>query len=540
MLLHDKGNEIYIYFPYSPENVKKIKSCSGAVFHKDLIEPYWTIPSKALPELIDKFKLTLGVLYPNCTKYVNPDYFNKSKIEIKYDRVMMRGSRSAYFSKCILDLCSVEYQEKDAIVKTSLAEEIYSKNNTVVIKFPPGLYWRVLDFLKLFNAPLVIYPHPKAPGSKSTNLSVKARPYQQDTVDKILNKEIPSRGTLVMATGSGKTIMSAMITAALGLNTIFYTYSLDLLEQTAEVYEDLFQQKIGRVGGDYFDIQPITIATIQTVHSCYDKQDERWQILSGYLETVDLAFVDEGHMLGADTIFTVAKITNSHYSYALTATPFREDGKQLLIEAGTGPIYEVISEEALVKGGYILPVTVKQIPVRHTAYKGKRYNTIYKNNIVNNSVRNNLIASIMQRYSNKQVIVLVDRIEHGEILTELTSVPFIHGNSSDRKELLAEFKNKQIPALIASSILKQGVDIPDAEVLILAHGGVSSVELLQKIGRVRRPAFGKKEGIVVDFFDYCPTESNDVLRRQSERRLSLYKISNFKIDKPIGQLDDVG
>ena len=60
-------------------------------------------------------------------------------------------------------------------------------------------------------------------------------------------------------------------------------------------------------------------------------------------------------MLGADTIFTVAQATNSYYSYALTATPQREDGKELLIEAGTGPVRKIISDQELEEQGYILP-----------------------------------------------------------------------------------------------------------------------------------------------------------------------------------------
>ena len=37
-------------------------------------------------------------------------------------------------------------------------------------------------------------------------------------------------------------------------------------------------------------------------------------ILSGYLEDVDLMIIDEGHMLGAETIYAVAQQTNPYYA----------------------------------------------------------------------------------------------------------------------------------------------------------------------------------------------------------------------------------
>ena len=108
----------------------------------------------------------------------------------------------------------------------------------------------------------------------------------------------------------------------------------------------------------------------------------------------------------------------------------------------------------------------------------------------------------------------------------------MHGTtpSKERTEALQDFKDKKFNLLIASSILKQGVDIPEAEVLILAHGGASYVELIQKVGRVRRPASGKKAGIVVDFYDEIqPLKEDDVFRAQSQKRIAFYQEKDYRI-----------
>ena len=526
--LSQNNGLIQIDFKYDPGTVAAVKALPGARFNKDHMGAYWTIPPQILPQLFERFNLSPGYLYPDCMGFLNRDIFKNLIVDIKHDRVKIQGTSASRMLESIRDICSIEYVKNNAVVKEYLGETIYNKNNIIVFKFPPGLYWRILDFIRQCDIKPAIHPYPPNPPLSPISINIPPRYYQEEAVNKIISKQI-SRGTLVMATGAGKTILAAMITAALGLNTIFYTYSTDLLEQTAQVFEEVFQQKIGRVGGDYFDIQPITIATVQTVYSCFELKDERWDVLSGYLNDVNLMFIDEGHMLGAETLFKVSQITDAYYSYALTATPEREDGKELLIEAGTGPVINIISEEELVKQGYILPVEVELIKVEHAKYIGRTYNAKYKRAIVNNEYRNNLICDAVKRHRGKQIIVLVKEIKHGEKLAQQLNAPFIHGSSKDRTAVLEAFKNRHVHTLVASSILKQGVDIPEAEVLVLAHGGSSSVELVQKIGRVRRPAPNKNKGIAIDFFDHCSTDSNDIFKQQAYKRYAIYQQKNFQV-----------
>ena len=525
--LSQNNDLVRIDFKYDPATVAAVKALPGARFNKDYMGAYWTIPLHCLPQSFKKLNLSPGHLYPDCMKYLRPS-FKGIRVDIKHDRVKIEGNNPKKLLRSLKDLCSIEYLQKDKVITETIGEVIYDNNNIIVFKYPPGLYWRILDFIRQCSIKPVVHPYPQSPSFNSVSINISPRYYQEDAVNKIISSQI-NRGTLVMATGAGKTILAVMITAALGLNTIFYTYSTDLLEQTTQVFEEVFQQKIGRVGGDCFDIQPITVATVQTVYSCFELKDERWDVLSGFLNDVNLMFIDEGHMLGAETLFKVSQITDAYYSYALTATPEREDGKELLIEAGTGPAINIISEEELVKQGYILPVEVELIEVEHAKYTGRTYNTKYKRAIVNNEYRNNLICDAVKRHQGKQIIVLIKEIKHGEKLSQKLNVPFIHGSSKDRTTTLDAFKNRHIHTLIASSILKQGVDMPEAEVLVLAHGGSSQVELIQKIGRIRRPAPNKNKGIVIDFFDYCPIETNDTFRQQSYKRYAIYRQKNFTV-----------
>lgn len=542
MLVKSHQDNLKLFFNYNQELVDKLNTIPRAKFNPDAIKVYWTIPVSSLSHARKAMILSEGSLYPDAKNHIKKEIFQELDIEIKEDKLKASGpNRSlAIFNKSIHDLCSYEEKENDIFIQKTLAKTIYYKNQITVISFPIGLYAKVAGFCRYINPKsyLVLKQNTRPAIQNSYQLhNFEPRPYQQTVAHKIKNELLPNRATLVMATGAGKTKLAALITAKLNVPTIFYVYSDTLLRQTAKTFEDILKQDVGRIGGNRFTIKPLTVASMQTVYSCYERQDQRWDKLKDHLNEVELMFVDEGHMLGANTIYTVANLTNAYYSYALTATPFREDGKEIFIEAATGPAIELITEEELINGGYILPVEVEIHPVKHDPPRRNiRYRNLYENEIIDHWDRHRAVVKAAKKYTDKQVIILVKEIRHGQKLQDNLLCPFIHGRTkaSEREEVLERFKAKEINALIASSILKQGVDIPEAEVLILAHGGASMVELLQKIGRVRRPAENKTKGIVIDFYDHIhPASNNDVLKKQAQRRLALYEHKKFIVKGPL-------
>lgn len=521
-------------FQYNDSLVEKIKKIPGRRFHREPLGDYWTAPINNLRGAVLRGILSPGYLWPELLDIVPKDLFSQLSVEIIADRLRIKGNRNAkLLLRSLYDLCSYEHQIDNESAISSLIK-VFKKTDSFIVVFPKGLRSRITSFLQYFQfAKYKEYNEQSRPEPElELLLNISPRSYQQKACSMIANGEIPNRGTLVMATGAGKTILSAAITAQIKVPTIFYTYSLDLLEQTARVYEDTLGIKIGKVGGRNFSIEPITVASIQTVYSSLGKTDKRSERLFSYLSTVKAQFVDEGHMLGAETIYAVATLADPYYSYALTATPFREDGKDIFIEAATGPTIELITEEELVQGGYILPVEVEIYPIKHYPTRIKWYKALYDKEVVDHWERTRTTVKVAKKYADKQVIILVKDIAHGNKFSELLGAPFIHGSTPTkvRTEVLQKFKNKELNLIIASSILKQGVDIPEAEVLILAHGGTNPGDLLQRIGRVRRPAPGKKCGLVIDFYDEIqPEKDDDILKAQSQKRIALYQSKGFKI-----------
>jgi predicted helicase len=89
-------------------------------------------------------------------------------------------------------------------------------------------YGEIHRFLKLKDSP------------DSKSIKYKPREHQKDAVDAVLTEsKINNKGSIVMPTGSGKTLTSLWITEALGANTVlFLAPSLQLIRQTKDAWVD--------------------------------------------------------------------------------------------------------------------------------------------------------------------------------------------------------------------------------------------------------------------------------------------------------------
>lgn len=154
------------------------------------------------------------------------------------------------------------------------------------------------------------------------------------------------------------------------------------------------------------------------------------------------------------------------------------------------------------------------------------YPTSYDLGIVHNDVRNKMVKEIREKYQ-KGVLILVNIIGHGEILNQMIPESvFISGQTpiDDRQKYIDAFDKGEIPVLIASTILQEGISITHMDCMILACGGKSNVAILQKIGRSLRYKAGEKTE--VDYYDFIDA-GNKFLLDHSKKRLSLYKKAGY-------------
>lgn len=169
------------------------------------------------------------------------------------------------------------------------------------------------------------------------------------------------------------------------------------------------------------------------------------------------------------------------------------------------------------------------LPKRHT------FDVAYDTGIVNNPQRNTLIVDATKHFLGigKSVFIIVNRIEHGRILSEIflragLEVPFISGEENPIiiRSRLEEFEKRTLKCLVSSSISDEGIDIPSMDVLIIGVGNRSVLKTIQRVGRgLRRKEVGENVVSIIDFID----SASPYLYRHSVERSKVYVDMGLKI-----------
>lgn len=315
------------------------------------------------------------------------------------------------------------------------------------------------------------------------------RDYQQDVIGKVLAKPM---GTISMPAGSGKTVLALKMIAELGKPTLILTHRQELLYQWIDEITGNLNTTVGQIGDGEFYENYITIGMLQTLTEHKHERD------------YDVLIADEVHHIPAQTFRKVANSIDAKYRYGLSATPFRTDNKEMMIWSATGPVAAKVEAEELAMDGWL--AKPKFIIAKYGGLGPSRGNwhEIYERNIVENYKRNNVIANIARYLNNNgyETYVDVHRITHGEVLTNMIGdAKFICGedSSSRRQAVLDDFSKDNF--VLVSTLIKEGVDLPDMNAIILAGGMKSSVQVIQTIGRTLRPKQGNNIAFVVDMKD---------------------------------------
>ncbi len=300
-------------------------------------------------------------------------------------------------------------------------------------------------------------------------------------------------------------------------------------------------------------------------------------LMRAFLAEFDVVHFDECHHVPAPTFFQVAQAIPARFRFGYSATPDKDVGTELKLVGATGPaIYEETPAE-LIEGGYAVPPEIfmleydaeptlarelqereemKMLPWqaskdgqadmrKNPKYVNRTETPMlhawgeYQDGVVDNSHRNKLVQEAAHdlRELGHTILVLVDRIDHGEHLERLlVDSQFLHGSSgmARRKKGLEGLAARTLPIVIATSIFDEGVDVPAISCLINARGGKAEHRAIQAVGRGMRIAEGKDRLIVVDFADALSRR----LRKHARARTRAYEgTDGFTVSR--GTIDEM-
>lgn len=243
--------------------------------------------------------------------------------------------------------------------------------------------------------------------------------------------------------------------------------------------------------------------------------------------------VDEAH-LAAIVIETLANHADrAYYRFGLSATPWREDNQEIRLEGCMGKKLIEVSPTFLIDRGFLVPPRIFMIPISHSEESVANYAESYTKHITKCWERNYRIKQFAEAFQEegKPVMIIVDRIEHGNILEEMIKgsvfVPGSDKGEDDPDDEEQDYRRRMLDAcerneiiLIGTQWLNTGIDAPAISVLVMAGSTQASATVLQTVGRVIRShkESGKTEAVVIDFMD-----SDKHMRKHSLARKRVYE-----------------
>ncbi|HIQ36610.1 MAG TPA: DEAD/DEAH box helicase [Desulfocapsa sulfexigens] len=338
------------------------------------------------------------------------------------------------------------------------------------------------------------------------------RPYQEAA---LLAAEKRSFGVLEAGTGSGKTVMALAIIAARKQPTLIVVHTKELLYQWQGRIKDFLHYSAGLVGDGHFDVQPITVAIVNTAR-------KRVQELAPKFGNL---VVDECHRVPAALFTDVVGNLPGHYLLGLSATAFRSDeGLTKLINFYMGDQFHKVDQEELhATGAIVKPELVRCQTTFQYHYRGDYQPLITA--LIQDEKRNQQIIDDVARESRKKnngiQLLVSDRVNHCQVFekglkAQNVDVALLTGQTpADQRTAIVEaVQSGQIQVLIATlQLIGEGFDCPGLSNLFLTTPITFEGRLLQVLGRIMRPAKGKQAKV----YDYVD-EAVSVLKRSADSR----------------------
>jgi len=225
--------------------------------------------------------------------------------------------------------------------------------------------------------------------------------------------------------------------------------------------------------------------------------------------------VDECHLIMAECLSKCMQYIIPRYVIGLSATPYRTDGMDPLIQMYFGE-YKII--KLLERKHTVYKVKTDFIPDYTLTKDGKVNWGSLLDSQCNDEERNECIIQIVKKFKDRNILILSKRIEQGN---------FLYNRLKDENENVTSLIGKQQEfdhdaRILVGTTSKcgTGFDFPKLDCLILA----SDIQqyYIQALGRVlRRPDV---EPIVFDLVD-----DNQILRMHFESRAEVYKKIGGKI-----------
>jgi DNA repair protein RadD len=331
------------------------------------------------------------------------------------------------------------------------------------------------------------------------------RPYQRDVVDKCALLPSAARVIVVAPTGAGKTVIAAAIIKTAtdaGKRALVLAHTREIVKQISEkLFAHAIDHGIIQAGYMTRPDERVQVASVQTLWARAIRA-QRMQ-----LPPADLLIVDECHHCPANTYRKIIESYPDAVLIGLTATPCRGDGRGLggvfdqIIECPQ--IAELIEQKHLVKTRVYAPIDPDLKGV------DTRVGDFVESQLADAMDKPNLVGDIISHWhkhgERRKTVCFAVNVAHSvhirdEFIKSGVRAAHVDGSiqKSERDAILGKLAGGEIELVTNCMVLTEGWDLPEVSCCILARPTKKMGLFRQMVGRVLRPAPGKKNAIILD------------------------------------------
>lgn len=313
------------------------------------------------------------------------------------------------------------------------------------------------------------------------------------------------RGLVVLATGMGKTWLSAFDSKQMNAKRIlFVAHREEILYQAEETFVRIHPTaKVGRYTGKRKELNvDMLFASIQTLGLQHHLDNFG-------VDYFDYIVVDEFHHASARTYQQLLSHFTPRYLLGLTATPDRTDQSDILSLCDDNLVYRSDLFEGITQG-ILAPFHYYGIGDDTVNYQeiSWRNNKFDHNELVNQLAtlaRANHALKHWQELKQTRTLAFCISKKHADFMAEHfvkqgVKAVSVHSESEIRRnDALSQLEAGTIEVVFSVDLFNEGVDLPSIDTVLMLRPTESKIIFLQQLGRGLRRCEGKDKLIIVDF-----------------------------------------
>lgn len=338
--------------------------------------------------------------------------------------------------------------------------------------------------------------------------------YQTECLEVINAKRAEGRRRLliVMASGLGKTVTIAFDARSwleqFGGRVLYLCHQNEILYQAKATFEVVLGNS--RTYGFFHGLEK-TAHQVDCLFASFATMVKNIKLFQP--DEFDYVVVDESHHSHAETFKPVVDYFTPRFLLGATATPNRLDERNIRDiygeEVYSLPLVEALARDLLTPVDYRLLSDEIQANTLLQTPNG-RFSIKQLNRTIFVPKRDEEIIEIVKRnaaqINNPRIIYFCSSIRHCDYLAKL--VPdclTLHSliPAKERGVRLELFRQGLISTAITRDCFNEGVDVPEANVIVFLRTTASTTVFMQQLGRGLRRSKDKDKVIVLDFVANC-------------------------------------